>query len=141
MNRRTSDPGRRTSQLLAATVVTALCLLVLAASALAGAQEPTKGPIPDEAFRAGGQPLDLSIVPDFVPALGRDGEHVGYVAKQALADPVIGEDGRVLSAPIAVVGEDLVTIVGYMYPSKGFVPAGVDPETVPEIPAELVPAP
>jgi hypothetical protein len=38
--------------------------------------------------------------------------------------------------PERVYGDDLKTIVGYMYPARGFVPLGTDPESVPAIPVD-----
>jgi hypothetical protein len=101
----------------------------------------TKGPIPDAAFRPG-QPLDLSLVPDFVPALDRNGKMAGYVRKEALAEPASAIDaGRQSSPQVPVFGNDLATIVGYMVPDKGFVPLGTNADTVPNIPASAAPIP
>lgn len=116
-------------------------LAFLTAVATGATHAPTKGPIPDAAFRAG-QPLDLSLVPDFVPALDRDGNVAGYVRKEALADPPSTiKAGQPASQPIPVYGDDLATLVGYMVPGKGFVPLGVDSDSVPDIPASAAPGP
>jgi hypothetical protein len=117
-----------------------LCTLFLVAATVASAASPgvTKGIIPSEAFQPGGS-LDMSLVPDFVATSDQEGNVVGYSSKWALLPQQLA-DGVLQPAPTLVYGEDLKTIVGYMYPSKGFVPVGVDPATVPGIPAEVGPA-
>lgn len=122
--------------------VTAIVLLVATAMSVSAAVSRTqsKGPIPDAAFRPG-LPLDTSIMPDFVPALGRDGQVAGYVAKGWLAGPPPGFSGPVDTPVVPVVGDDLTTLVGHMYPGKGFVPVGADPRSVPDFAASAAPAP
>lgn len=126
-------------------LLTSIALTVsalVAGTALAGARAPTKGIIPPEAFRAG--TTDLALVPDYVVALGRDGNAVGYVQREAalgLAPNSVDALGRPMAPTIPVYGEDLVTIVGYMVPDRGFVPLGTDPASVPRFQVELAPAP
>jgi hypothetical protein len=100
---------------------------------------PTKGPIPNSAFLASGG-IDASVVPDFIPAYGRDGETIaGYVPKEFVlgtAETTLTTDRRVES-DWPIFASDLKTLVGYMVPDKGFVPLGVDAETIPRIPAEV----
>lgn len=101
-----------------ATAVVGLVLLASLAFTsigLAAGQTPTKGPIPPEAFKNG--TIDKTVVPDFIPALNRDGFVAGYVAKN-LAIP----DGEGSAEPVPVYAEDLETVVGHMYPGRGFVP-------------------
>lgn len=99
----------------------------------------TKGPIPDAAFRVNGD-LDARLVPDFVPAYGRDGETIaGYIAKADILHrniPAVSETVPVLPA-MAVYGEDLVTVVGHMVPGKGYVPLGKDPRAFPDVEVEV----
>jgi hypothetical protein len=72
--------------------------------------------------------VDPAAVPDFVAVAGPIST-VGYVAKEAVLNPVE------VSWP--VYAEDLRTVVGHLEPGRGFVPAGVDPNTVPTIPVEV----
>lgn len=92
-------------------------------------RKPTKGPIPDNASPPQGGPVYPALVPDFVPALARDGTTIaGYVPKAYLI-----ESGGVLpgtpsnppqASPDPVYAEDLTTLVGHMVPGVGFVPLG-----------------
>lgn len=94
----------------------------------------TKGPIPESAWRADGT-VDRALLPDFVSTVGRDGTIVGYVpSDKAVPDSPSSE-------PVAVFGDDLKTVVGYMYAGRGFVPLGVDYREVPELPVETPSAP
>lgn len=111
---------------LAAMVV--LSVAVLVSGTLAGGPQLTKGPIPPEAVENGA--FNKALIPDFIPALDRDGNVAGYVARD-LAIP----DGAPVNAPIPVFANDLRTIVGHMHPGRGFVPLGTSPDSVPVIPA------
>lgn len=91
--------------------------------------QPTRGRIPDDAVDADGY-LDLDKVPDYVPALGRDGATVGWMRK---ADALPSTSNE----PAPVFGDDLRTLVGHMYPARGFVPLGTDPGSVPAIEVEI----
>jgi hypothetical protein len=97
------------------------------------AVSPTVGPIPPSAFRPDGS-IDRSQVPDFIPALDRKGDIVGYVAR----DEVMPKEGlqppgglAPLDKPQTVYSRDLKTVVGHMYPGRGFVPLGTDSNDVP----------
>lgn len=132
-------PGR--VQLLAAALVIVISLTVAVAVAGAASPTSTKGRIPDEAFRPRSG-LDWSLVPDFVAASDQQGRVVGYVPRSALAGPAPADrlmQGVFRPAPIPVYGEDLTTVVGYMYPDKGFVPLGVDPNSVGGVPVKAGP--
>jgi hypothetical protein len=115
--------------------------LLAAATVMAGSRVPTKGPIPPAAFQAG-DPIDFSMVPDFIPALGQSGDIVGYVSKGSLITQ--GGSGfsadRPIAADVPVYADDLKTLVGHMVPGRGFVPIGVDKQSVPLIPFEVAPA-
>jgi hypothetical protein len=127
-------------------------ILVMAAAAIgvtsvaAGGSAPTKGAIPHEAFKPDG--IDLSLAPDFVQAVGRNGDVVGYIPKEyfvtqtgPVTDAPLGPDGRPTSNTKPVYGDDLKTLVGHFVPGIGFVPIGTDPRTVPSFVVEAAPAP
>lgn len=126
-----------------ATILTGLTLaaggmLLAVALASAASRLPTKGPIPESAFSSA--TFDMSAAPDFVPALGRDGNFVGYVSKWDLTEPPTTVwKGQPES--IRVYAEDLVTVIGSMIPGKGFVALGVDPSAVPGYPSVARPSP
>ncbi len=102
-------------------------------------RQPTKGPIPDGASPAEGGETNLALVPDFVSAVGPDGETiVGYVRK----DDLFGGGGVIPGSPsdppqvppMPVYGEDLVTVIGQMVPGAGFVAVGASVPPVPSPP-------
>lgn len=93
----------------------------------------SKGPVPPSAW-AGGSGVDHSQLPEFVSALGRDGEHVGYVPREYLF-PVNDDD--LLNRPAPVYDETLRRIVGHMHPGRGYVPSGANPATVPRFEMEF----
>lgn len=110
------------TQRAVAAVLLAAVLVLAATSVIIGANHvPTKGAIPAAAFPAGGQ-MDLGVMPDFVPALNREGGPAGYVAK--------GDLGSVDSTAVPVYSDDLQTVVGHMVPGRGFVPLGADAAAV-----------
>jgi hypothetical protein len=76
--------------------------------------------------------VDASSAPDFIAVAGRDAGIAGYARKEDVLNP-----GR---EPFPVYGEDLRTVVGQMVPGKGFIPAGVDPDTVAKIPVVVAPS-
>jgi hypothetical protein len=86
----------------------------------------TRGPVPDSAIRPDGS-IDLAQVPDFVPAARGDGI-AGWVAASGL----FPAEGAEPAASPRVHGNDLVTVVGHMYPSVGFVPLGSEAEMLPD---------
>lgn len=118
------------------------------AHAVTSQRAPTVGTIPDSGRGPSGH-VDLSQVPDFVPALS-NGHVVGYVSKTHLfptgpgASPGQANATTGLSAyrpPTAadqaaenaklvktVYASDLETVVGHMYPGVGFVPVGQEPQ-------------
>lgn len=77
--------------------------------------------------------IDPSMVPDFVAVTGRLEGVVGYARKEN----VLGSS----DAPFPVYGEDLRTVIGTMVPGRGFVPIGVDPQSVPTFEVAVAPAP
>lgn len=87
----------------------------------------TKGTMPPPG--ANGE-IDPNAVPDYVAVAGEVGV-VGYVQKAAMFEP--GDK----SWP--VYGEDLRTVVGQLAPGRGFVPAGIDPRTVPTFRVDVGP--
>lgn len=106
----------------------------------AAAQHPTKGSIPESAHQPG-QPMDATKVPDFVATVDRSGKTVGYVSKADLFDPPTEPGFRGEALPMNVYADDLTTIVGHMFPDRGFVPLGASPESVPAASASVAPAP
>jgi hypothetical protein len=108
-------------------------------------QSPTVGPVPPSAWKSGGG-IDLSQVPDFIPALS-NGKVVGYISKSEMfpTQPSPQPSGTNSQAPYVaptaadmaaqnaklvytVYGPDLVTVVGHDYPGAGFVPLGGTPQ-------------
>jgi hypothetical protein len=92
-------------------------------------RKATKGPIPENASPPQGGPIYGALVPDFLPALARDGTTIaGYVPKRYLIDPGGTLPGTPSNPPQQppkpVYAEDLTTLVGYMVPGSGFVPLG-----------------
>ncbi len=133
-----NDGTRALRRTLLGLSLLSVVLIVTTAAAIASSPAASKGIVPPAAFKPGG-PMDMSLVPDFVAASGPDGSIVGYVPKSYLQPPPYAP-GLVAVPPIPVYADDLKTLVGHMYPSKGFVPLGVDPASVPEIPAQVGPA-
>jgi hypothetical protein len=97
--------GRLVPSLALAAVLTTAAIALVGVSSLAAG--PTRGTIPPEAFRSG-EAIDQSMVPDYIPALGRDGAIVGWVSK-TLAVPA---DDSIDRSMIPVYADDLKTIVG-----------------------------
>ena len=75
--------------------------------------------------------VDPSAMPDFIAVAGDVGQ-VGWVEKAAVTDPS--------DRTWPVYADDLVAVVGHMVPGKGFVPAGVDPKSVPTKDVQVGPA-
>jgi hypothetical protein len=147
---RTSRVGHRVPAFIAGSVVSlafGLLIVMVAVSVLGprtSAADPghfTKGPIPEAAHLANG--IDATLVPDFVPVWGRDGtSYAGYVPKAY----VLGQTMPTVTSSRPEVGvapvyaADLTTLVGHMYPDRGFVPLGVDPNSIPTTPVQQGPA-
>jgi hypothetical protein len=115
--------------------------LVLLAALVIGcdrAAVPTKGTMPpgDVDWRNA-----ASVAPDFIAVWDRDGVRIaGYVPRSYLFPaptvvPIGAED-----PPMPVYAADLRTLVGHMVAGKGFVPVGVDPASIADIPVEAGPA-
>lgn len=85
------------------------------------ADDATRGPVPESAHRADGT-IDLSQVPDFIPALDGD-DAVGWIAR----DDAFPTEGSERPQQIAVYGDDLRTVVGHLVANVGFVAVGTDP--------------
>jgi hypothetical protein len=146
---RTSRIGHRVPAFIAVPVAVLAFgfLIVMTANAVLAPQSsvaapghPTKGPIPPAAFVANG--IDAALVPDFVPVWGRDGTTVaGYIPKAYLLGSTMPTvtSSRPEADIAPVYGDDLTTLVGHMYPDRGFVPLGVDPNSIPTIPVQQGP--
>lgn len=136
--------------------LTALILSLLGASSRAAtagtSAPPTVGPFPSNAFLPNGN-VDTSRVPVWIPDLDRQGGVAGYSRTQDMYPtanpppsappdainsyraPTQQDQANVNAALIIpVYGPDLQTIVGHMYPNKGFVPIGQSPDSVPDVP-------
>lgn len=122
--------SRFTGVIIGLAAVIVLSVAVVVSAALAGGPQLTKEPIPPEAVENGA--FNKALIPDFIPALDRHGQVAGYVARD-LAIP----DGAPLNGPMPVFADDLKTLVGHMYPGRGFVALGESPDLVPVIPATL----
>ena len=128
-----------------------LGILGLGASASApSASAPTVGTVPPDAFTAQG--VDLSKVPDYIPVVDHSGAVVGYARKQDLfAPPPPGASGTSAgpttqaqqqvqaTSATPVYGPDLATVVGWVYPGRGFVPLGQSPALSPTANSTLDP--
>jgi len=68
----------------------------------------------------------MSQVPDFIPAADDDGT-AGWIASADVLPP----PGEARSEIITVFADDLITVVGHMYPEVGFVPLGSEAELLP----------
>lgn len=111
---------------------------VLAAVMLGGCSLlATKGTMPPPGPNG---KVDAGAAPDFIAVAWRDDSIVGYVRKEALLPPESAGPGRPSEPPWPVYAEDLRTIVGELVPGKGFIPLGVDPAAVPNIPVEQAPS-
>jgi hypothetical protein len=107
-------------------VAVAVALLIAAVgTASAIGPQPTRGRIPAEAFRADGS-LNVSLVPDFIPALDRAGQEVGWVSIVDVG--ILGSSGL---DEVPVYADDLKTVVGHMIAGRGFVPQGISRDSVP----------
>lgn len=147
---RTSRVGHRVPAFIAVPVVVialAFLIVLTAVAVLAprtSAAAPghlTKGPIPQAAYLANG--IDAALVPDFVPVWGRDGTTVaGYIPKAYILGPTLPTvtSSRPEGDIAPVYSDDLATLVGHMYPSRGFVALGVDPASIPTFPVQQGPA-
>ena len=124
------SPSRFSGVVIGLAALSVLSVALLISATLASGPLPTKGPIPPDAIQNGA--FNKALIPDFIPALDRDGNVAGYVARD-LAIP----DGAPANTPIPVFGNDLTTIVGHMVPGRGFVPLGASADSVPVIPASI----
>jgi hypothetical protein len=114
-----------------------LALLVLVLAVAGCNPFATKGTVPPPP--PGGGLVDPQNYPDYIGAWNREGTAIaGYVPKACLFPGTISGQGQAASCP--VYAADLLTLVGHMVPDKGFVPLGVDPGTIPNIPARAAPS-
>lgn len=86
----------------------------------------TRGPVPDSARLPDGS-IDHSQVPDFIPAVDGD-RTVGWIWS---AD-ILPADGQDRVEVVTVYADDLMTVVGRMFPDVGFVPLGSEDEMLPD---------
>lgn len=82
----------------------------------------TRGTVPESARLADGS-IDLSQVPDFIPAV--DGNRtVGWIWSADVLPPADEDRAEI----VTVYADDLTTVVGHMFPDVGFVPLGSEGE-------------
>jgi hypothetical protein len=113
----------------------AMILGLVTAIGLLGACGPTttKGTMPPPG--PDGE-MDPSQVPDFIGVAAPDGGIAGWVPKSYLLDGPSFPD----AADIPVYADDLRTLIGHMVAGKGFVPLGVDPAAIPDLPVVAGPS-
>jgi hypothetical protein len=130
-------------------IVIGICLLFGSAGTAFALQSSTAGEVatagrvPEDATRPDGS-VDLDRVPDLVGTLDRQGNLVGYAAKEDVFRSQSFTEGDPSNSPtdepVPVVSlEDRRTVIGHMYPGRGFVPLGSDPKTVPTFPVSTGP--
>ena len=109
-----------------------ICVLALVLIVASGcsASNPTKGSIPDDAVAADGS-LQFDELPRYVGVSDDTGRMVGYVDKHVMFGP-----GRTEAVP--VLGEDLVTRVGWWVDGSGYIPLSRDPRTAPMTPTTTI---
>lgn len=106
-------------------------LLLVATVAVLAACSPlaSKGTMPPPGPNG---EVDDSSAPDFIAVAGREDGIAGYARRQDVFSTA--------DHAFPVYGDDLRTVVGQMVPGKGFIPVGVDPHMVPNLPVEVGPA-
>jgi hypothetical protein len=111
--------------------------LLVAALAVAGCSPlASKGTMPPPGPNG---EVDASLAPDFIAVAGEDEGIVGYVPKRFLfPEPTTRVDLQ--ESDIPVYAEDLRTLIGHMVAGRGFVPLGVDPQSVPTFRVEQGPS-
>jgi hypothetical protein len=107
----------------------ALCIVALAVMFAACSSFATKGSMPPPGPHG---VVEVSAAPEFIVAADRGSGVAGYARRE---DVLSGTDRA-----FPVYGYDLRTVVGQVVPGKGFIPVGVDPNTVPKIPVQVGPA-
>lgn len=113
--------NRKSASLVVGALV--IALLAGACSSPWGGDAPEFGRVPSDA-KLGDGSTDLEAVPDFVEALGRDGEPVGYVPREYLFHTE--EDVRAAGASEIPVYDKDLNPIGFMTDNKGFVPLHED---------------
>lgn len=88
-----------------------------------GPSGPTRGPLPDPVPELPDGSMDLARLPDYIAWAP------GYAKQLDLAQAYRATGGRV-RVPVPIYGEDLTTLIGHLRLDRGFVPLGVDPDTV-----------
>jgi hypothetical protein len=120
--------------LYVALALAGVAMMAMTSQALSADRAVSKGPIPQSAITSTGE-IDPTRVPDFVPVWSRDGSHyAGYVARAYVLGLEEPRRTAIRDAVDAwpVYGPDLTTLVGRMFPDKGFVPLGTDPQAFPD---------
>jgi hypothetical protein len=84
--------------------------------------------------------VDPSRAPDFIAVAAPDGGILGYVPKEFVLSEPATTVGRPPRTDPPVYADDLQTLIGHMVAGKGFVPLGVNPDSVPNRPVEQGPS-
>lgn len=123
----------------AALVIAATVLIVGAAAGCAPTGDlRTKGTMPPPEPNGD---IDPRAVPDFIAVANPNGDGiVGYVAKEYLFPEPTTARGLPALPDIPVYADDLTTLIGHMVAGRGFVPLGVNPDTVPVRPVQQGPS-
>jgi hypothetical protein len=106
-----------------------------------GPNGTTFGPVPNAPSGGTTTAEDMAAMPDYIPVTCKSGTGIGGWIKKTdmLSSPTPLRPDLAQNAPAhsdPVYADDGTTVVGHMYPARGFVPLGTDPETVPTIPIE-----
>jgi hypothetical protein len=88
-----------------------------------GPSGPTRGPLPDPVPELPDRSMDLARLPDYI-------EWPPGYAKQLDLSHAYRATGARVRVPVPIYGEDLTTLIGHLRLDRGFVPLGVDPDTV-----------
>ena len=95
--------------------------------------DQTRGTVPTSSNGA----IDSKQIPDFISALGRNGEIVGYIPRTYLLPAQANEPASSKVGGVApVYASNLKTLVGHFYPGVGFVALGTSPASQPCIPEQ-----
>lgn len=98
-----------------------------------GPSGPTRGSMPEPLPTRPDGSTDASRMPDYL-AVATSPTSRGWGKWLDLFGSMHPPDVK------PVYADDLTTVIGHMYPGRGFVRLGTDPETVPEFPSTTTPA-
>ena len=110
-----------------------------------GPDGQTFGPALNQHPETGGT-VDTAALPDYIPVTCTTGTNIGGWIKKTdmLTSPTPASPDQVANTPPdidPVYADDGTTLVGHMYPGRGFVPLGTDPEPATTVPTLIQTAP